>query len=139
LLTDTVARVSYDSLSPGVTYYWRCRARASDPADSSEWSSAINFGLGVLLKANVSIHAYPNPFRLAEGHPNMTFTNLPQNSQIKIATLSGNIVLDKSNIGPGDWAWDVKSDDGQNLASGVYLYTVDFPSGSSGGKVVVIR
>ncbi len=86
-----------------------------------------------------AIHAFPNPFRAADGHSFITFTELPGDSEISISTISGNIVRTESDMGPGDWVWDVKNDNGKNLASGVYLYVVEYPGGHFRNKVMVIR
>ena len=87
----------------------------------------------------LDIHPYPNPFRPAEGHNYIIFTNLPANSDIVIATISGDIVYHEDGIGQNDWMWDVKNEGGKDLASGVYLYNINFPSGSVGGKLMVTR
>jgi len=233
LIVDTVASVTYDSLSDEVLYYWRCRAVATDESDSSDWSDSTCFNIitgivqslttadclypldgavvhasrpiftihnirnidyyyiqvdddplftsptesGPVVKtsasvtnwqitdpleqgqayfwrvsggnnvwtsplhftADLDIHSYPNPFRSSAGYPTITFTNLPQDAKIVISTISGKIVKRQNDIGPGDWIWDVKNDNGDNLAPGVYPFNVDYPSGSSSGKVVVIK
>jgi len=114
-------------IEQGITYYWRVSN------NNVVWTSPISFS------ALLEIHPYPNPFRASEGHTNITFTNLPQDSSIMISTISGDIIFREDNVGPEDWAWDVKNDRGNNLAPGVYLYAINFPSGSSNGKVLVIR
>jgi len=116
-----------DPIEQGITYYWRVSN------NNAVWTSPISFS------ALLEIHPYPNPFRASEGHTNITFTNLPQDSSIMISTISGDIILREDNIGPEDWAWEVKNDRGNNLAPGVYLYAINFPSGSSNGKLLVIR
>lgn len=116
-----------EPIEQGVTYYWRISS------NNIVWTSPISFS------AVLDIHPYPNPFRPSEGHTSITFTNLPQNSSIIISTISGDIVLREDKIGLIDWVWDVKNERGRDLAPGVYLYMIDFPSGSSNGKVMVIR
>ena len=73
------------------------------------------------------------------GVPGVTFVNLPGNSRVTIATVSGSVVREAEGIGPDEWIWDVKNNGGGELASGVYLYRVDYPDGSSSGKVMIIR
>ncbi|MCD6162710.1 MAG: right-handed parallel beta-helix repeat-containing protein [candidate division Zixibacteria bacterium] len=116
-----------ESLEQGETYYWRISP------DNILWAQSLSFS------TLFDIHPYPNPFRPSDGHTAITFTNLPQNSNIIIATISGEIVMTGNDIGPDDWVWDARNSGGDNLASGVYLYMVDFPSGSTNGKVIVIR
>jgi hypothetical protein len=114
-------------LSEGPRYYWRVSS------DNISWTSPVSF------TAEIDVHPYPNPYRVREGHSNIVFTNLPQESKIIIATVSGNVVREINDVGPDDWSWDVKNDDGAELASGVYLYRVDSPDGSSSGKVMIIK
>ena len=116
-----------DPLEQGQSYVWRVSG------GNNGWTSPISF------TAELDIHPYPNPFRAADGYPSITFTNLPQNAKIIISTISGKIIKRQKDIGPGDWIWDVKSDKGEELAPGVYPFSVDSPSGPSSGKVVVIK
>lgn len=85
------------------------------------------------------IYVFPNPFRVSLGHTSITFTNLPQDSEITIATVSGEIVLKEFGVGPGEWIWDVKNSSGKDIASGVYFFVVEYPSNSADGKVMIIR
>ncbi len=237
LIVDTVISTTFDGLYSQYTYYWKCRAIASDLSDTSSWSWSEAFNtystdpqaysyvypdsneevtsryidfriifdsspnivfieidtnpdfstsfdiaitnisqdtarweptshqdsinIGNILRSNglyywraspdgiywitfpfilkLDVHAYPVPFRKSDGHSRITFTNLPENSTISIASVSGTIVFTKAGAGPGDWIWDVKNDKGGDLASGVYLYSVESKGGTSQGKIVIIR
>ncbi|OGC91155.1 MAG: hypothetical protein A2W25_10220 [candidate division Zixibacteria bacterium RBG_16_53_22] len=114
-------------LQQGPVYYWRASA------DNIIWTAPIAFA------AEIDIHPYPNPYRASVGVPGVTFVNLPGNSRVTIATVSGSVVREAEGIGPDEWIWDVKNNGGGELASGVYLYRVDYPDGSSSGKVMIIR
>ena len=114
-------------LATSATFYWRISS------NNILWTSPINFA------AEVDIHPYPNPFKESQGHSAITFTNLPGVCNIDIATVSGGIVKRAKGVGPNDWVWDVKNDSGNDVTSGVYLYTVDFHNGSASGKVMIIR
>jgi hypothetical protein len=116
-----------DPLENGGQYFWRVSS------DSSAWTSALAFTV------QLNVHPYPNPFRPSEGHSQIVFTNLPENADLTISTISGNIVLEQNDIGPDDWAWDVKNESGKDLVSGIYLYSISSAAGSTTGKVVVIR
>jgi len=107
-------------------YYWRAST------DGANW---ITFPFELKLNS----FAYPVPFRPSDGHSYITFTNLPGDSRIVIATVSGATVFTENGVGPDDWIWDVKNDKGRDLASGVYLYAVDSAGGVNKGKIVVIR
>ncbi|NLI16692.1 MAG: hypothetical protein GX409_10455, partial [candidate division Zixibacteria bacterium] len=99
-------------LESKVDYYWRASA------DNTTWTDPISFS--VLPK----IHVYPNPFNAANGDNGLVFTNLPQNSDITISTISGTNVKHADNVGPNDWVWDTKNNSGNDVAPGVYLYFV---------------
>ncbi len=116
-----------EPLLNGITYYWRISS------DNTIWTAPIAFS------ASLDIHPYPNPFRASEGHTSIIFANLPPESRLTIATVSGKIVREVEGIGPDSWVWDVKNDNGRELASGVYLYIVEYENGYSRDKVMVIR
>ncbi|MEN8007021.1 MAG: hypothetical protein ABFS42_08395 [Candidatus Krumholzibacteriota bacterium] len=111
-------------------------------------------------KFGVNIYVYPNPATreaLAEYQelkPNgedptgvrVTFTNLPQaRNTIQIYTVSGDLVQSISHSGlegSGHTSWNLMSRNGQEIVSGVYLYTVqsdDDRFEDFVGKFVVVR
>lgn len=99
---------------------------------------------------------YPNPYRLSAAWDGTTsrskkiiFYNLPARAEIRIYTISGDVVAtllhdsgsdfngstigwynnfggdaSQTTIAGGEHAWDVLSQDKQNLASGLYLFSV---------------
>ena len=96
----------------------------------------------------------PNPFRGSapwERDPvpgdvftrHVDFFGLPRaKSQIKIYTLAGDLVevIDHDGrAGNGQAPWNLISRNGQDIESGVYLFTVDSPAGHQVGKFVIIR
>jgi hypothetical protein len=107
-----------------------------------------------------NIYVYPNPATrdaLAEfqqlnangGDPTgvrVMFTNLPMaRNSIKIYTVSGDLVqaLEHNGLaGSGDLSWNLMSRNGQEIVSGVYLYSVESDDDSFEdfiGKFVVVR
>ena len=96
----------------------------------------------------------PNPFRAHapwERKPvpgdaftrHVDFFGLPRaKSHIKIFTLAGDLVQEidhDGTAGNGEAAWNLISRNGQDIESGVYLFTVDSPRGHEIGKFVIIR
>jgi N-acetylneuraminic acid mutarotase len=85
------------------------------------------------------IIVYPNPFKPSNGHKEITFKNLPQNTSIKIYTISGDLVYSQENV-TGTATWKAVNQNGENVASGIYLYLLTTPSGEKKiGKIGVIR
>jgi hypothetical protein len=115
------------SLRANSTYYWRARA------ESSGWSDLISFFVGS------DIHIAPNPFKPREHGETVVFKNIPEGADIKIATVTGDIIKEFNNASGPDVSWDVTNEEGQSLASGVYLYYVITGDGTASGKLAVIR
>jgi len=96
----------------------------------------------------------PNPLRVSvpwEREPvpgdaftrHLDFFGLPRaRSRIRIYTLAGDLVqtLDHDGSqGDGQAAWNLISRNGQDVESGVYLFTVDWSGGHEVGRFVIIR
>ncbi len=84
---------------------------------------------------------YPNPiYKPSDTNP-IIFTRLTENAKIKIYTISGNLVKDGliSNS-VGECVWNCKNNDGEDVASGVYLYYIeDGVNEPAKGKLAIIR
>jgi hypothetical protein len=99
------------------------------------------------------IYAYPNPYRSGASAfitPNyhnfpdesVIITNVPSRAEIKIFTVSGDLVWEFSHQSTfsGNVRWPVKNLSGENVSSGVYIFRVEAPSGvAREGKIIVIR
>jgi len=93
------------------------------------------------------IYVYPNPLRRAAGivgaeGEQVVWTNLPDGSRIQVFTLAGDKVADLDPEGQieGNMYWITRNDDGQLLASGVYIWKCIMPArGDYWGKLVIIR
>ena len=96
----------------------------------------------------------PNPFRAhapweREQVPGDIFTRhldffgLPRAvATVRIYTLAGDLVqvlTHDGRAGDGQLAWNLISRNGQDIESGIYLFTVDSPAGHQTGRFVVIR
>ena len=88
----------------------------------------------------------PNPYRAREawdpsGNGEIHFINLPEQSTIKIFTVSGDLVRVLNHNDPvRDFErWDLNSGAGKTVASGIYLYRVTAPSFSFQNRFIVIR
>jgi hypothetical protein len=83
----------------------------------------------------------PNPKDPTGAH--VDFMNLPVGEwEIRIFTLSGDLVRVLKNDGTNDIGqakWDLISRNGQDVVSGIYLYTVESRFGAQTGKFVILK
>ena len=78
---------------------------------------------------------YPNPYIKGKSLNNrIYFDALEPNSKISIYTMNAELVVTLRNKGATREEWDIS-----NVASGVYLYLIDSPSGRKRGKVCIIK
>ena len=87
-----------------------------------------------------NIYAYPNPVRPEYGG-NVTITGLMDNSLIKIADASGNVIRQLKSTG-GMATWDCCNEFGEQVKSGVYMVLCSQANGSNQAvvtKIAVIR
>ncbi len=103
------------------------------------------------------IRAVPNPYIVTDvfeqsnpstirgrGQRIIDFTNLPMRCTIKIYTSSGDLVKtleQNGDINNGSVTWDLRSNEGLDVAFGVYFYVVEVPNSSAKkiGKLAVIK
>jgi hypothetical protein len=94
----------------------------------------------------------PNPYKKAALHDNrsnvydhkLLFYNLPPQCKITIVDVSGQIIdeinFSSSDANKGSAFWDMFSKDGMEVASGVYLYIVESPTGDQKiGQFSILR
>lgn len=104
--------------------------------------------------ARQPVWVVPNPYRGSAGWDRLPvpgdplprhvdFMGVPRaRATIKIWTVAGDFVAQidhDGSGGSGQVSWDLVSRNGQEVESGIYLFTVDSPLGRSSGKFVVIR
>ncbi len=100
------------------------------------------------------VRVVPNPYRgsaawdLGPGpgalpETRIAFRNLPPaRSTIRVFTLAGDLVVEAEHDGTGGdgtWFWDLASGKGRTAASGLYLYSVEYPGGTCRGRFAIIR
>ena len=86
-----------------------------------------------------NIYAYPNPVRPDYGGP-INITGLMENSLVKIADPSGNVIRSLKSTG-GMVTWDGCNYNGDLVPTGVYTIIASSACGSGGGtaKVLIVR
>ncbi len=88
------------------------------------------------------VFVYPNPYRGIgpDGEHVVVFAGLPERATIRVFTVQGLLVrtIEHQNS-TGASRWDLKNDDGDAIASGVYLFTAENGGETVRGKLVVMR
>jgi hypothetical protein len=97
------------------------------------------------------VRVRPNPYKKTALHDNranvydhkLLFYNLPPQAKITILDVAGQVidVIDFVSTDPskGSIFWDMFSKDGIEVASGVYVYVVESPTGSQVGHFSILR
>jgi len=88
-----------------------------------------------------SIETSPSPFLIGKNSALLTIDGLIKDSEIKILSISGNLIHQFSSPGGRIAFWDGRTDDGKFVNSGVYLIIAYDKEGNSvaTGKVAIIR
>ena len=131
-------------------------ARCNVPGDPTSCPNLNNKALNLMdtpvyvsgpAEPNVeSVVVVPNPYRGRErwdqaGQQRVQFQNLPVRATIRIYTIGGDLVriLEKTDPLNGNMDWNLKNADGQDVASGIYLFHVLSAQGfETKGNFVVI-
>ena len=109
---------------------------------------------GGTMRSDGKVWVVPNPFKANapwERQPvpgdaftrHVDFFGMPRaQARIRIYTLAGDLVqvIDHDGTaGDGEAPWNLISRNGQDIESGVYLFTVEWPGGHQVGRFVIIR
>ncbi len=86
------------------------------------------------------VFTYPNPYHPKDGTNAITFANLTRDADIRILTIDGQLVrtLHEDN-GDGGVQWDLRDENGKDVAAGIYLYRVESSKQSAMGKLAILR
>ena len=94
------------------------------------------------------VKVVPNPYVVANGweqgdERQIQFTHLPSQATIRIMNTSGDLIRtiyhDQSNsIAPSIAKWDLKNENQQLVAPGLYFYHVESSEGNTSGKFIII-
>ncbi len=100
--------------------------------------------------AQQNVYVVPNPYvRSAdwqEGEAKVVFTNLPETCTIRVFTEATDHLAtlqhgpnESRTTSPTTATWNLKTESGEDLASGVYIYFVEGPGFTQTGKLMVAR
>jgi len=98
-------------------------------------------------RANLeTVGVVPNPYRAHEawdapGAHELHFINLPPNARILVYTVSGDLVAELDHTDPiRDFeSWNLKNQNGQDVASGIYMYRIEASNFRFQNRFIVIR
>jgi len=99
--------------------------------------------LGGMTQSIADAYVYPNPYRGigpdGKGEAIM-FAGLPERATIRIFTVQGVLIrtIEHANLTGGSH-WNLTNENGENVASGVYLYTLESNGEKIHGKLAVMR
>lgn len=123
-------------------------APLNGPDDVFNFSTNVNIDAGVASAGLEDIHVVPNPYfvrysglveRTADDNF-LKFSGVPDVCTIRVYTLAGDLVRTLENPdGDGMVEWDLLSSNGQQVASGIYLYHVESPYGERLGRFAIIK
>lgn len=128
-------------------FIWANPASANDVYDIAT-TSLVRNNASLAASGLDRIRAVPNPYYTRSNYEIdpirngrvMRFINLPESCTIRVFNLGGDLVrtLKKTDISTSVMDWDLLTENGLPLGSGVYVYHVDAPGvGSTFGRIAV--
>jgi hypothetical protein len=99
-------------------------------------------------KGLIDVKVVPNPYVVANAFEQGTerqiqFTRLPEYATIRIYNVAGELIKTiyhsaENAITPTIAKWDLKNENQQLVAPGVYFYHIETPKGTAKGKFIII-
>jgi hypothetical protein len=99
-------------------------------------------------KGLIDVKVVPNPYVVANAFEQGTerqiqFTRLPEYATIRIYNVAGELIKTiyhsaENSITPTIAKWDLKNENQQLVAPGVYFYHIESPEGTAKGKFIII-
>jgi len=131
--------IAVSGLTTGQTYHYRIRSRNLDGLETASADKTLTVGT-VTPPANPEVKAYPNPASFSNGSTMVFRFSGNSGGEVKIFTISGDRVNTLTTASGSAINWDGKNDDGQRLASGIYIYKITSANGDKvTGKLAVTR
>ena len=127
LLSDSIISIAVDNTT-GDVWFGTSKGLQSYRGNATEGGEKFT-----------KVYAFPNPVR-EDFTGNVTITGLIKDTQINITDVSGNLVYETISDG-GQATWDLKTYNGKQVATGVYLIFCASSDGSEAfvTKILVIR
>jgi len=143
--TQVLARtLSVHVLDETRAYWERLPSSSVDLAAKKVTARTPHFSVFALigqLDTDLSaVNVFPVPFRRQAGHTAITFAGIGQGTRIRVYSVSGELIREidaPADVGLVDW--DVTTNRGVPVASGVYFYTIESGSNMMKGKLIILR
>ena len=105
-------------------------------------SGSADLLLGGAANSIDDAFVFPNPFKGIgpNGETGVHFAGLPERATIRIFTLQGTLVrkIEHNNFS-GAEQWNLKNENDESIASGIYLYTIESDGSTKRGKLAILR
>ncbi len=111
-----------DRLAAG-HYFWRVQV------------DTFPFGDNAYFDLRAQTIAFPNPVSLSKAGQ-VTFSDLPQGSNLLITSVTGDIVKRFTSLPAGDIKWNALNESGNIVSPGTYLWYLE--NSSARGKIVIL-
>lgn len=96
--------------------------------------------IGAMPETLDDAHVWPNPCNAKKGCTGLTFAKLTYDAEIKIYTVSGELVWQAEKRDEFmTKVWDLTNTYGHKVASGLYVYYIKSGNSSMKGKFILIR
>jgi hypothetical protein len=90
--------------------------------------------------ASSAILVYPQPLKLSLNQPFLIFANLPPQAELSIFSSNGKFLKSlKVNENSDYLNWDLKTQYGEVIGSGVYIYLVETAQENQQGKFMIVK
>ena len=137
------------SISLGAGYFYT--VTSLDAEGDESWFTNRNtepvFAASDAAPDALNVKVFPNPFKEISGFPtsgsedSIVWINLPGRCTIRIYTSSGELVktMEHDNPDLGEEVWDQLSDARQQVAPGIYFWTVASDLGNAKGTLLILK
>ncbi len=123
-------------LSPKGLYYSVINAYNTDILHFN--FSLLSKPLSVIDRSRV--YVYPQPLKLSDLQPRLNFVNIPNDAEILIYSSNGrHLVTLRSSSGSPILFWDLRTQSGEKIGSGVYIFKMKSSGSDYTGKFVVVH
>ncbi len=122
-------------LEENTIYHYRIVSKNENEKLSFSPDSTFTTG-----SASDKVNVFPVPYCSAQNSAGIQFTNIPEDGQVLIYTLGGDLLYKHNYSGTYTW-WNVKNQAGKRAASGIYLYVIknSAQKKKASGKLIIIN